>query len=140
MSQLSPQASLYRGSQKHKHRPTSERKGTLCPDWTHSTLDERYRSDPFTHKWTDTEAHRLFESAIALPSSERRYATANGIAFEAKPTNDGTWHGYPIPWEAVPVGIMNRWVDSNKVTQRQIKKHWRKEKDDLKWAIEEEFE
>lgn len=140
MSQLSPQASLYRGSQKHKNRPTSERKGTLCPEWTHNTSSEGCRSDPLAHDWADTQAHRLFEGSIALPGIERRYAMANGIAFEAKPTNDGTWHGYPIPWEAVPVEIVDKWVDSQEVTRRQIKKHWRKEKDDLGWAIGEDIE
>lgn len=138
MNKLSPQASPYRGSQKHKNRPASERKGTLCPDWTHSTSSGGDHNDPSTHDWLDTVAHRLFESSIALPGNNRRYAMANGIAFEAKPTNDGTWHGYPIPWESVPAEIVNKWVDSREITQRQIKKHWRKEKDDLKWAIEED--
>lgn len=140
MSQLSPQAPLYRGSQKHKNRPTSERKGTLCPDWTHKTSSGGYGNDPFTHDWADTEAHRLFEGAIVPPGVERRYAVANGIAFEAKPTNDGTWHGYPIPWEAVPADIMNGWVSSQKVTRRQIRKHMHKEHDDLKWALGEDVE
>jgi hypothetical protein len=69
----------------------------LCPDWTHDTSSGHYRTDPFIHDWADTKAHRLFEMSTALPGAERRYATAHGIAFEAKPTNDATWHGYPIP-------------------------------------------
>lgn len=139
-SKPSPKASAYRGSQKHKNRPTSERKGTLCPEWSHVTSREGYRSDPFKHDWADTEAHRLFEASVGLAGAERRYATANGIAFEAKPTNDGTWHGYPIPWEAVPHEIVEKWVDSKKVTRREIRKYWSKDLGDLKWAIGENIE
>lgn len=137
MNQPTVQVAVYRGSQKHKHRPTSERKGTLCPEWTHRTASGGYANDPFAHKWAETEAHRLFDGSIPHANGQRRYALSNGIAFEAKPTNDGTWHGYPIPWEAVPTEILNGWVDGKMVSQRQIRKHWRKEKDDLKWAIEE---
>ena len=128
--------SLYRGSQKHKSRPIAERKGTLCPDWTHNAADGAYRNDPFTHSWNLTPAHTLFGQAIQPPGSRRRFATANGIAFEAKPTGDGTWHGYPIPWESVPASVVDQWVDDKKVTPRQVKKHWRKGEDDLRWAIE----
>ena len=55
---------------------------------------------------------------------------------DPRPTGDGTWHGYPIPWETVPAEIMRTWVDCKKVTPRQVKKYWRKDKDDLHWAIE----
>lgn len=134
------QISLYRGSQKHKNRPTSERKGTICPEWTHKTSVGGYGHDPYAHDWSDTEALRLFKNAVVSKGIDRRYAMANGIAFEAKPTNDGTWHGYPIPWESVPTEILNTWIDTKKVTQRQIKKHWQKEKDDLKWAVGEDME
>lgn len=140
MSQTASQVPLYRGSKKHKNRPTSDRKGTLCPEWTHTTSEGSFHTDPFAHKWSDTEALRLFMESDTLPGLERRYATAKGIAFEAKPTNDGTWHGYPVPWEAVPEEIVARWIDNQKVTRRQIKRHWRKEKDDLKWALGEDIE
>jgi hypothetical protein len=140
MSDAGHKAPLYRGSQKHKNRPTSERKGTLCPNWTHDTPSAGYRTDPRAHNWEDTQAQRLFETADRLHGVERCYATAKGIAFEAKPTNDGTWHGYPIPWESVPADIVNKWVDDKKVTRREIKKHWRKENDDLKWALGEDTE
>ncbi|MEY4414827.1 MAG: hypothetical protein RIQ53_2120 [Pseudomonadota bacterium] len=58
------------------------------------------------------------------------------MAFEAKPTEDGTWHGYPIPWETVPAEITDQWIDEGAVTKRQIKKFWQKDRDDLHWAIE----
>jgi hypothetical protein len=129
---------LYRGSQKHKNRPTGERKGTLCPEWTHTTAAGGYRHDPFAHNWEATQAHQLFEHAVSHESGRRRFATAKGIAFEAKPTEDGTWHGYPVPWEAVPPEIVQKWRNDGEVTRQQIKKYWKKDQDDLHWAIEAE--
>jgi hypothetical protein len=127
---------LYRGSKKHKNRPTDERKGTLCPEWTHATAVGGYGHDPFAHSWGETRAHQLFEHAVVSANSRRRFATACGMAFEAKPTEDGTWHGYPIPWETVPAEITDQWIDEGAVTKRQIKKFWQKDRDDLHWAIE----
>jgi hypothetical protein len=136
MSQPAAPLSAYRGSQKHKNRPVAERKGTLCPEWTHQSADGGYGSDPFAHSWSTTQAHTLFQQAVQPAGSKRRFATANGIAFEAKPTGDGTWHGFPIPWEAVPEEVLRQWLASEKVTRRQVRKHWHKDKDDLSWAIE----
>ena len=70
--------------------------------------------------------------------ANRRYATAAGIAFEAKPTADGTWHGYPIPWESVPQTIVDDWRKQGRVTRRQIKHHFRHPDDDVRWALESE--
>lgn len=128
---------IYRGSQKHKNRPTSERKGTLCPEWTHNTTSTGYEHDPFLHPWKDTEAHKLFQKAQFLENEHKCFATACGIAFEAKPTGDGTWHGYPVPWIAVPPKIIQKWVKDNLVTNRQISKSQKpKDKSDIYWAIE----
>lgn len=135
MSHTSQPSPTYRGSQKHKNRPTEERKGTLCPEWTHAALTGGYRHDPYEHRWEETQAHRLFEGAVLGANGRRRFATAAGIAFEAKPTEDGTWHGYPVPWESVPADIANKWIDEGLVTRRQIKKFWQIDKDDLHWAI-----
>lgn len=136
VSHTSQPSPAYRGSQKHKNRPTEGLKGTLCPEWTHATPTGGYRHDPYEHRWDETEAHRLFERAVLGANGRRRFATAAGIAFEAKPTEDGTWHGYPVPWESVPADIANKWIDEGVVTRRQIKKFWQMDKDDLHWAIE----
>lgn len=136
MSNMTKPQTLYRGSQKHKNRPTGERKGTLCPEWTHTTTAGGYRNDPFAHKWGETQAHQLFEHADSHENGRRRFATAEGIAFEAKSTADGSWHGYPVPWEAVPPEIVQKWNADGKVTRRQITKYWKKDQDDLHWAIE----
>ncbi|WP_284308878.1 hypothetical protein [Hydrogenophaga electricum] len=136
MNEMPKPQTLYRGSQKHKNRPTGERKGTLCPEWTHITAAGGYRNDPFAHDWEATQAHQLFERALSDEGGRRRFATAEGIAFEAKPTEDGTWHGYPVPWEAVPPEIVQNWKEDGMVTRRQIKNYWKQDQDDLHWAIE----
>lgn len=136
VSNLPQPQTLYRGSQKHKNRPTGERKGTLCPEWTHTAASGGYGNDPFAHSWEATTACQLFKGAVSQDSERRRYATARGIAFEAKPTADGTWHGYPVPWEAVPAEICQKWVEEGAVVRRDIRRYWRQDPDALRWAIE----
>lgn len=127
----------YRGSEKHKNRPSRGAKGTLCPEWTHSTPQGEYKNDPFQYDWAQTEAHKLFETAIGHPEGEdRRYATMNGIAFEAKPTNDGAWHGYPIPWQSVPTSILTGWLDQGVITTKQLKKQKKGLEKNIYWALE----
>jgi len=129
---------LYRGSSKHKNRPTQERKGTLCPEWTHRTPTGGFANDVYAHDWGTTEAAKLFAAAVIDPSSQKRYATAKGIAFEARPTNDGTWHGFPIPWESVPPSIKNEWLDNGGVSRQAVKKYMRVDQADISWAMETE--
>jgi hypothetical protein len=129
--------SRYRGSEKHKNRPAQGAKGTLCPEWTHLTPDRGLGNNPSDHDWLQTEAHKLFEGSLPHPGGEeRRYATMSGIAFEAKPSNDGFWHGYPIPWESVPVDLVDQWLKKGLVTNRQIKRHRQYSKSNIKWALD----
>lgn len=126
---------VYRGSSKHKNRPANEQKGTLCPEWTHATSEQGLAHDVCVHNWAETAAAALFDNADCH-GPKRRYATAQGIAFEAKPSADGTWHGYPIPWEHVPVKIKDEWVDKGLVSGRQIKRYMKFEKGDIHWALQ----
>ncbi len=125
----------YRGSPKHKNRPARGPKGTLCPEWTHRTEGKGLGDDMFAHPWGETEAARLFASAFVHAGTGRRYATSRGIAFEAKPTDDGTWHGYPIPWEQVPDQVRRQWLAEKLVTGRQIKKFLSFDKRDIEWPL-----
>ncbi len=93
-----------------------------------------------THDWNQTRAANLFAEARVDEASGRRYATAEGIAFEAKSTADGSWHGYPVPWESVPAVIKNSWLRSNAVSKRDLKKFFRFDKDDIHWAMQVEAE
>ncbi|MBK7000001.1 MAG: hypothetical protein IPH35_08545 [Rhodoferax sp.] len=127
--------SLYRGSLKHKDRPSTGRKGTLCPEWTHTAIDSGFNGDPFNHPWDETVAHQLFNSATVWTDG-RYFATARGIAFEAKPTRDGSWHGFPVPWESVPPSILNQWLREKKVSGREIRLYKQSDKNDIRWALD----
>lgn len=133
---MNPVVGIYRGSEKHKDRPAHGAKGTLCPEWTHSTTSGGLGHDLLKHDWLQTQAHILFKGSTAHPDGqERRYATINGIAFEAKPTNDGSWHGYPVPWESVPDVIVDQWLEQGLVSNREIKRH-KKYRKDIYWALQ----
>lgn len=125
--------SAYRGSLKHKNRPATGIKGTLCPEWTHAAEGKGFGGDPHSHRWAETEAFKLFQNATIYGG--RRYATARGIAFEAKPTGDGTWHGYPIPWESVPPSILGKWLTNKVVARQQMKLFQSRATDNIHWAL-----
>ena len=125
---------LYRGSLKHKDRPSTGRKGTLCPEWTHAAGDQGFSGKPELHPWEKTVAHELFVRAT-ISTNDRRYVTDRGIAFEAKPTEDGTWHGYPIPWESVPHNVLSQWLGEGKVSRRDIRLNKSRETSDIRWAL-----
>jgi len=128
--------SPYRGSLKHKSRPARGRKGTICPEWTHATQSLGLGSDMVGHDWQQTEAHRLFIDSEEHPvGSGRRFATGRGVAFEAKLTNDGSWHGYPVPWSQVPAELKDRWQDEGRVQARDIRRYLERPKGDIKWAL-----
>ena len=116
---------VYRGSLKHKSRPSRGRKGTICPEWTHDGSSGSLGNDPYAFEWQGTPAVELLNGALIDPESQRRFATRNGIAFEAKPTADGTWHGFPVPWEDVPA-----------VTGRDIKRYFSRPASDIRWALD----
>ncbi len=123
----------YRGSPKHKDRPSQGRKGTLCPEWTHVTGVQGFNGEP--HPWSVTVAQALFAAATHGVDG-RRYATARGIAFEAKPTGDGSWHGFPVPWESVPPAILGQWLSEGKVTRRDVRLNRRHEATNIHWALD----
>ena len=130
----------YCGSMKHKKRPVRGAKGTRCPEWTHRTTTHNLGDDPTTHPWEQTNAAVLFERAILDQATGRRFATdrrsqnERRIAFEAKDSNDGTWHGYPIPWEDVPWPIKSRWLAEGEVTKRDLKPRY--DRADIEWALQ----
>ncbi len=134
--QVSATTPFYRGSSKHKNRPADEQKGTLCPEWTHRTSLGGFATDVHAHDWEPTRVARLFAEATVDDASGRRYATAAGIAFEAKSTADGSWHGYPVPWESVPVAIKTGWLRTKAVSKREVKKFFRFDKNEIHWALE----
>ncbi len=88
-----------RGSPKHKNKPPSGTKRDALSRVDTRNGHLRICNDPLDHDWKKTLAHDMFEQSEPDPDgSDKRYATMNGIAFVAQPTEDGTWHGYPEPW------------------------------------------
>lgn len=112
----------YRGNDKHKRRPTRGVKGTFCPEWTHVApdIDGNLGNDMFNHSWALTRAQFLLESSVCDIGSRERFATGDGVAFQVQPTNDGTFHGYPVPWDKVPAYLTRAWRNERRVTKRQI--------------------
>lgn len=129
--------SLYRGSLKHKNRPAQGRKGTCCPEWTHQTAAGGFAGDVSRHSWAETRAHSLFEDAKTDPSAPgRKFATERGIAFEAKPTNDGTWHGFPVPWEEVPAPLKDGWLADGTLRKKDLRRYLNRKESDYRWPLE----
>lgn len=128
--------SPYRGSIKHKRRPGRGRKGTICPEWTHAATEQGLGVDAQDHAWSSTVAHRLFQRAVIDPGTGRRFNTERGIAFEAKSTGDGTWHGYPVPWNAIPAGIKDAWVATGVVTTGDLDRYFERPAQEIYWAWE----
>ena len=77
----------------------------------------------------------IFTNAT-INTDGRRYATLNGIAFEAKSSADGTWHGFPIPWEDVPADIKDNWHDQKFVSKSDLKRYMTFPKGNIEWALE----
>ena len=122
----------YRGINKHKRWRPGGGYGTLCPPWTYATPTQGFAGDPFDHPWQETQAHAMLMESV-LAKDGRRYATRRGIAFVAVGSNDGTWHGYPVPWQDVPRDVRDAFVQEGRVTRRQIKRTV--DRDDLRWAL-----
>ena len=132
---------VYRGSIKHKDRPGRGRKGTLCPEWSHRAGQVGFAGDPFRHPWDTTEACKmLHESEIDPSQPEKRWSTRLGIAFVAQDSNDGTWHGYPEPWQKAPYELVEKWLAEGKVTRQQLRRYNDFPRSDVRWALESDVE
>ena len=129
---------VYLGSTKHKNRPADGQKGTLCPEWTHRTAARQGLGNDMTrHDWSSTPAYELLRCSELDPEgSGRRFATERGIAFAARDSNDGTWHGYPIPWQQVPAALKDRWLAAGVVRKRDLRRYMDKPDGDIRWALE----
>lgn len=121
----------YRGSIKHKRWRPGGGFGTLCPRWTHKTSSRGFAGNPNRHPWKQTQAHAMLTESVL--EGGRRYATREGIAFVAVPSGDGTWHGYPVPWQDVPQQVRDAFVNEDRVTRRQTRQTVGRA--DIRWAL-----
>lgn len=128
----------YRGSLKHKSWRPGGGFGTMCPEWTHQADGQGFAGNTDRHPWSRTRAHEMFGGSIC-GGDGRRYATGRGIAFVALPTNDGTWHGYPLPWVDVPRNVREHFVNSGLVDARRIRRQT-VGPSDRRWALSSEVD
>lgn len=83
-------------------------------------------------------AQTLLDKCV-VEEGGRRFAAMNGIAFEARATGDGTWHGFPIPWDDVPADAQDRLLTEQQATKRDIRRQ-NIDKRDLRWALNSDEE
>lgn len=134
MTPKAASSSPYRGILKHKLWKPGGGFGTICPKWTHQAGAQGFAGEPDRHPWNQTVAHDLFSKSID-DGEGHRYAARNGIAFKAQQSNDGTWHGYPIPWVDVPAKIQDMLIENGQATHRDIKRQKSTDSSDIKWAL-----
>jgi hypothetical protein len=88
------------------------------------------------HHWNDTTAAILLAASEPDPDgSEKRYATERGMAFVAHDTADGTWHGYPVPWNDVPATLKDRWRAEKRVSRRDLARYGEFSRSDIDWPL-----
>ena len=75
----------------------------------------------------------MFDSSLD-GGDGRRYSTSRGVAFVALPSNDGTWHGFPVPWVDVPRHIQQSFVEAALVDPRRIRRQT-VDPSDRRWAL-----
>ena len=68
------------------------------------------------------QAQRLLSTSES--DGNKPYAVFEGRAFCAQQHACGVWHGYPIGWVAVPVGIRMQWLRAGDVHRREIRLNW----------------
>jgi hypothetical protein len=139
MPKRDTKASLYRGILKHKEWRPNGGFGTLCPKWTHQADDRGFAGEPHTHPWHLTVAHQLFCNST-VDAAGHRYAARNGIAFKAQASNDGTWHGYPVPWHEVPFDIQEALIDRGQAIRRDMKRQRSIDIKNIRWALKSDEE
>ena len=121
----------YRGSVKHKRWRQGGVSGRSALAGRTRRRHRALPATPCSHPWERTRAHATLVESIL--EGGRRYATGEGIAFVAVPSGDGTWHGYPVPWQDVPRNVRDTFVNENRVTRRQTRRTV--DKANIRWAL-----
>ena len=130
---MTMRALRYRGTIKHKLWRPGGGYGTICPRWTHEAQSHGFAGDPHGHPWEETQAHAMLAESV-LADDGRRYATREGTAFVAVSSGDGTWHGYPVPWQDVPRNVVDAFVSQGRVARRSTRRPVNRT--DTRWPLE----
>ncbi len=59
-----------------------------------------------------------------------------GIAFVGQDSADGSWHGYPEPWNKVPAALKDKWLDEGKMTARDLRRYGDFSRSNTGWALD----
>ena len=96
---------IYESSPKHSGPWQRGRKGSLCPPEINAEVAQQMLTD----------------SAV---EGSKRYAVREGRAYCAQEHRSGSWHGYPVGWVEVPMGLRLRWVREARARKRDIRRYW----------------
>lgn len=100
----------YEPSPRHKQPWQPGARGTLCP--------------------RGVDGATLFQAATADPARPgKRYNTDGQHAYCAHPNSkvdphddqDVVWHGFPVPWKAVPMAVQRQWVTEGRISRIRLR-------------------
>lgn len=100
---------VYESNPKHSEPWSRGRRGAQCP---------REASGP----------ELLADSVVDASKPRARWATDGVRAYEGKPSNirnaegNDVWHGHPVPWDAVPPQVRQRWMTVGKISRRTTRR------------------
>lgn len=95
---------IYEGNPKHREPWQPGRKGTLCPQWSRSLVQQ------------------ILDGSIPSSDGNIRFGVYDGWAFAAREHDPGRWHGYPVGWNEVDTTIVNQWIRQKVVKRRDVNK------------------
>jgi hypothetical protein len=67
-------------------------------------------------------AQKVLNEAISADGKKQLYGYYEGKIYEFQPDNAGTYHGYPIPGDQAPIGVLRKLRDSGKISGAQYNK------------------
>ncbi len=64
-------------------------------------------------------AQKVLNEGIQLDGDEQVYGLREGVFYEFRPDNAGTYHGYPVPGNEVPTGVLREFRNVGRLTKGQ---------------------
>ncbi len=68
----------------------------------------------------DNKAQQVLVDSIQ--GGKQRYGVSDGKVYEFQPDNVGGWHGYPIPGNQAPVGVLREFLQRGDISQAEYGK------------------
>jgi hypothetical protein len=67
-------------------------------------------------------AQQVLQEAISVDGKKQLYGYYEGKIYEFQPDNAGTYHGYPIPGDQAPTGVLRELRNSGKISNAEYNK------------------